>query len=150
MRIRELMTTAVEQIAPESAAIDARALMRARGIRHLVVRRGSRIVGVVSDRDLGGPRGLSPDTTVESAMASRVVTAAPDATLREAANLLRGYGIGCLPVVEKGRLVGIVTIADLLDALGRGGAPLRGRGRPYVARRQGPLGKPRGERLRRR
>ncbi len=148
MRIQELMSSEIAEVAPEVTAIDARALMRARRIRHLVVRRGPRIVGVVSDRDLGGPRGRSSDASVESLMASRVVTIAPEATLREAANLLRGHVIGCLPVVVDGRLVGIVTISDVLDALGRGKAPLRGRAKPYVARRQGPLGKPRGERLR--
>jgi acetoin utilization protein AcuB len=150
MRIRELMTEDVAEVAPGTAAADARALMRARGVRHLVVREGARTVGVVSDRDLGGPRGRSPETTVARVMASRVVTIAPDATLRDAANLLRGHVIGCLPVIEGERLVGIVTISDVLDTLGRGGAPQRGRARPYVARRQGPLGKPRGERLRRR
>jgi acetoin utilization protein AcuB len=150
MRIRELMAKPVAEIAPEATASDARALMRSHKIRHLVVRDGGRIVGVVSDRDVGGPRGPAPDVTVGSVMASRVVTVGPDATLRDAANLLRGHVIGCLPVVEEGRLVGIVTISDVLDALGRGDAPLKGRGRPYVARRQGPSGKPRAERLRRR
>jgi acetoin utilization protein AcuB len=52
-------------------------------------------------------------------MTAPVATAAPDTTVREAANLLRGRHIGCLPIVEDGRLVGIVTVADLLDLLAR-------------------------------
>ncbi len=48
------------------------------------------------------------------------VSVAPDLTVRKLANLLRGRTIGCLPVIDGKRLVGIVTISDLLDLLGRG------------------------------
>jgi CBS domain-containing protein len=53
-------------------------------------------------------------------MSHRVVTAAPTTTIREAANLLRGHTVGCLPVLDRGRPVGIVTITDLLELIGRG------------------------------
>ncbi len=150
MRMQDIMKTDVETIDHDAPASRAREVMKARRIRHLVVRRDGRFVGVVSERDVGGPRGAAPGGTVGAVMSRGIVSVPSDATLRQAANLLRGHVIGCLPVIEDDRLVGIVTISDVLDALGRGEAPMRGRGKPYVARRQGPLGKPRGERLTRR
>lgn len=147
MRIREIMTKNVQSIDHAASVAQARDLMRSKAIRHLVVRQDGRPVGVLSDRDVGGPRGVVPTGSVGDAMSRGIVTVAPDSTLRDAANLLRGHVVGCLPVIEDDRLVGIVTISDVLDVLGRGSAPQRGRAKPYVARRQGPLGKPRGERF---
>lgn len=94
--------------------------MRARRTHHLVVTEGKNVVGVVSDRDVGARALDRKATTVAEVMTSQVKTAPPNATVRQVANLLRGHIIGCLPVVDKGRLVGIVTITDLLDLLGRG------------------------------
>lgn len=146
MRIEEIMTPNVHSIEPGASLVKARDLMKARGIRHLVVRQDGRLVGVISERDVGGPRGSAPAGTVADAMSHGVVSIESDATLRQAANLLRGHVIGCLPVMDGDRLVGILTISDVLDALGHGESPMRGRGKPYVARRQGPLGKARGGR----
>ena len=53
-------------------------------------------------------------------MSEQVVTAPADATIRQAANLMRGRGIGCLAVVADEKPVGIVTITDLLELIGRG------------------------------
>ncbi len=90
MRIRDVMTTAVEWVDHDASAARAREVMKSRGIRHLVVRRGGKLVGVVSQRDIGGPRGAAPDGTVEERMSRGVVSAPADTTLRQAANLLRG------------------------------------------------------------
>jgi CBS domain-containing protein len=57
MRVQDVMTEAVEKIAPAAAAEDAWQIMRLHGIHHLVVAEGARIVGVLSDRDAGGERG---------------------------------------------------------------------------------------------
>lgn len=51
-------------------------------------------------------------------MVREVATASPETTIRQAANMLRGRTIGCLPVVEDSKLVGIVTVTDLLDLVG--------------------------------
>jgi len=52
-----------------------------------------------------------------------VTTARPDTTVREAANLMRGHAVSCLPVLDgERRLKGIVTVIDLLELLGRGSA----------------------------
>lgn len=63
---------------------------------------------------------------VRELMSAEVASAVPHTTLRQAANLMRGRLIGSLPVVEGGRVVGIVTATDVFDELGRGFArPVR-------------------------
>src|SRR5262245_16449672 len=96
--------------------------MQERGIHHLVVTQDGKAVGILSARDLSGPRGVALRWagTVGELMATRIVIARPETTVREAANLLRGRAIGCLPVVSGERIVGIVTITDLLEMIGRG------------------------------
>ena len=54
---------------------------------------------------------------------------APEATVRQAANRLRGRGVGCLAVMDDGRLRGIVTTQDLLELIGRGTASQHRHGR---------------------
>ena len=148
MQIREIMSRKVEGIDTAASTTDARQLMKVRRIRHLVVRRGKTVVGVVSQRDLGGTRGPVPPGTVGEVMNDDVITVESDATLRRVANLLRDHAIGCLPVMDDGELVGIVTISDVLEVVGRGEVHVRDRSRPYLPKRQGAPRKARGERLR--
>ncbi len=122
MRLAEIMTTSVQTIDENSDADVAFNQMRLHHIRHLVVMDHKQALGVISDRDLGGPRGASlrKGRMVNELMTPAPVTASPTMSVREAANLLRGRTIGCLPVFERGKLVGIVTTTDLLTLLGRG------------------------------
>jgi acetoin utilization protein AcuB len=120
MRLSELMTHDVKTIHPGEPVSNAAERMKLNSFHHLVVEQDHQIVGVVSERDLrSAPR---RDASVGDVMSTTVVTATPSTTVREAANLLRGRSIGCLPVVEKGKVVGIVTITDLLELLGKGSA----------------------------
>ena len=123
MRVQDVMTEDVQTISPGNAAEDAWELMRRQSFHHVVVTRGSSVVGILSDRDCGGRRGASirRGRTVEELMAPHVVTVEPTTTVRKAANLMRGRSIGCVVVTARGRVVGIVTVADLLEILGRGG-----------------------------
>jgi CBS domain-containing protein len=122
MRVAELMSRAVQKVAPQAAAEDAWELMRLKGIHHLVVADGARLVGVLSTRDAGGRQGASlrRHRTVADLMTADVVTVPPDMPLRKAANLMRGRSIGCLIVTDRSRVMGIITTADLLLLLGRG------------------------------
>jgi CBS domain-containing protein len=123
MRVQDVMTTEVRTISPTSPAEDAWELMRRGGFHHVVVSRGSRVAGILSDRDAGGRQGTSVrrNRTVEELMTKSVVTVTPTTTIRRAANLMRGRSIGCVVVTDRGRVAGIVTVADLLELLGRGG-----------------------------
>lgn len=117
MRLGDIMSTPVFTISQRAGVAEAEATMREKGVRHLVVLDGRDVAGVLSRRDLGeAGRGEG----VAGAMSRTVVTASPRTTVREAANLLRGHTVGCLPVMDKGRLVGMVTISDLLTLLGQG------------------------------
>lgn len=120
MRLSDIMHTRVVTIGPDESADAAWTRMRRRGIRHLIVLEGSQLVGVISERDLGGRTGtrLRENRAVRDLMTRRVASAAPDSTLEDAADLMREQLIGSLPVVEDGELVGIVTATDVFDALG--------------------------------
>jgi acetoin utilization protein AcuB len=77
---------------------------------------GGKLVGIVSDRDLREHVGSLEDVKVNGAMTEPVVSVAPTTMLEEAANLLVKHKIGGLPVVEQGKVVGIITATDLLRA----------------------------------
>src|SRR5215831_16689337 len=120
MRLRDIMTHPVETIDKNEYAEHAWNRMRAQRIHHLVVTDPEDgIIGILSDRDLAGPNGalLRGDWIVADAMTQHPLCVAPSMTVRRAANLLRGRSIGCLPIVENGRLLGIVTVSDLLEVV---------------------------------
>src|SRR5581483_4126817 len=110
LSVREVMSTDVRTVGPEEAARRAWELMRDRRIRHLPVVDGGRLVGVLSDRDLRAVL-LSPGlagATVGELMSEPPVTVTPRTAVEDAASLLVVKKIGCLPVVDEERLVGIV------------------------------------------
>lgn len=122
MKLEEIMSKKVVTISARESANAAWSKMQQRRIRHLIVTENKQLVGVLSQRDLGGRNGsvTRRGRTVQDLMTSRIATVEPGTSLRQAANLMRGRLIGCLPVLEEDRLVGIVTATDVLDALGRG------------------------------
>ncbi len=122
MRVQDVMTDQVLTVSPGIAAEDAWNTMRMRRIHHLVVTRAGRIVGLLSDRDVGGDKGTltRANRTAADLMTAKVLTVPPTMPIRKAANLMRGRSIGCLVVVDGARIVGIVTVADLLELIGRG------------------------------
>jgi CBS domain-containing protein len=120
MTISDVMTTDVKCVRATTTAADARALMRRHNFHHLVVTNGDNLVGIVSARDLGRRR-ASPAAkqTVEDAMNRHVLTIDRTATLGRAAFTMRGRGVGCLVVLERGKVAGLVTAADLLGLIDR-------------------------------
>jgi len=129
MTVTELMTPSPITTGPDTPVLEARQLMIQKRIRHLLVAEGGKLLGIVTDRDirLNMP---SPATslsvwevnyllarmTVESAMTTSVVVISPRHDAKEAASLMLDHKIGALPVVDGGRLVGIITETDLLRA----------------------------------
>lgn len=123
------MKESVETVGPGDTADVAWERMGQRRIRHLIAMEGREVVGILSQRDIASAAARK-GRAVEDLMSAPAVTAEPRTTLREAANELRGRTLGCLPVLDKGKLLGIVTTTDLLELLGRGVEhPMRRSGR---------------------
>jgi CBS domain-containing protein len=137
MRVSEIMSTPVYTIGEDEAATTAWETMGFRRTRHLVVNDAEgHVVGVISASDLGAKNGdlLRERRRVRDLMTAKLVTADPEMTVREAANLMRGHGVNCLPVFNgRDRLTGIVTVMDLLELIGRGAErPLKVAERPVL------------------
>jgi acetoin utilization protein AcuB len=128
MLVRSRMTRDVKTVSPDTSLADALNVSRTHRIRHLPVVVGTRLVGLVTDRDL---RLAMPPIwaaqqeelhralhtrTVGEVMATRIITASPDLPVEDAGKLLYENRIGCLPVLEEDRLTGILTETDLLRA----------------------------------
>jgi len=137
MQVKEWMNRDVLTVTPDESFRTAMHLIRQKGIRHLPVVEGKRLVGIVTDRDLrqAAPSGATSlsihelhyileKVTVRDIMTKQVVTVRPDQTVEDAALLLLGHRIGGLPVVVEGDLCGIITETDILQAF----LQLRGKG----------------------
>lgn len=143
MIVRTIMSRNVLTVSLRHPASDALALMRDARVRHAVVSSMGTIAGIVTERDLGGPQGgaFRRGRTVEDVMHRPVRHVGSETTIEEAALLMRKEHIGCLPVVDRGQLVGIVTRGDLLSALATGRKG--GAGRATAADAHEPLRAPR-------
>lgn len=129
---RDIMTREVTTVNQDAKLIEAALLMRSSGFRHLPVVNGTRLVGLLSDRDVlhASPsvfEKISPEEynriiesiPVEKVMAREPVTIRPDTPLVEVAKIMHERKYGSLPVVEgDNQLAGILTTTDLLGLLG--------------------------------
>lgn len=129
MYVDRMMTREVIKVTPDTKATHMSGIMRDRHVRHLpVVDAGDHLVGLVSERDLqrvapspittlsaGEVNYLLNKITAEKIMHREVVTCSPDTLVEQAGCIMRDRAVGCLPVVDDGRLVGIVTGVDLID-----------------------------------
>jgi len=116
MQISNRMTNDPETTSPDETVGAARALMHAGGFRRLPVIDQGKLIGIITDRDV---RKYSSDllgTRVGDAMSSNPITIGPHTTVEQAANLMLLHKIGGLPVVDGGKLIGIVTTTDVLKA----------------------------------
>jgi CBS domain-containing protein len=134
LRVRDIMTAEVTTLLRNDKLTLADDIMNLGRIRHLPVLAddGQELVGIVSQRDLfrgalahalgygqHAQRKIFDTLSVKQVMSSDVVTTTPDTPLAEAARILTERKIGCLPVVEGGRLVGIVTETDFVALVAR-------------------------------
>jgi acetoin utilization protein AcuB len=147
-RVKDIMSKKVETVDLREQADTALNLMRLKRIRHLVVKDGPEIVGILSERDIGGTdrEVLRRTRRVLDVMTPHTVKAEPDMPVRQAANLMRGRTIGCLPVVENGKLVGIVTVSDILELVGKGTEHPVSRTKRWILKRRAPREQPRSKR----
>lgn len=128
LRVQDLMSSRVISLQATDTMYTARSLMRENRVRHLpVVDEQGRLQGLITQRDILAT-GISHLAEIDEAtrndidsgipvtevMRREMLTLRPDESVRAAAQLMVEKKIGCLPVVEGDRLVGIVTESDFL------------------------------------
>ena len=127
MTVRDLMSEKVATVARRDTVEIADGMMSMGRIRHLPVMEGAEVVGILSQRDLfrsalgaamalgmHRPQEIMRALEVGDIMTTPPVTIGPEAAVQDAARAMEERRIGCLPVVENGRLVGILTETDIL------------------------------------
>lgn len=145
MKVGEVMQANVRSVPSDATARDVAEIMRQGSFRHVPVVHadGGQVVGIVSDRDLlnagavfdielheRSESGIPAEIVVSALMTENPRTIASGAPLAEAVDLLGEKQYGALPVVDDGRLVGILSYVDLLKVLRtllaeRGATPAR-------------------------
>ena len=127
--VRDIMTVEVTTLGRNDTLLLAKDIMNLGRVRHFPVVEDDELVGVVSQRDLyraslgtvmqygeKAQRAFLESVAVKEVMADPIAIG-PDATVRDAARLMLEHKIGCLPVLEDSRLVGIVTETDMLQVV---------------------------------
>ena len=127
MKVKEVMVKEVATLDVNDELSLANDIMRLGRIRHLPVVDGTRLAGIISERDLfrsslaqalgygsEATRDLMKKLRIKDVMVPKVVTVSPEMALCEATKIMVEQKIGCLPVVEGGRLVGLITETDIL------------------------------------
>ena len=129
MLVREWMTKDPQTVSATTLVMEAMQRLREGGFRRLPVVREQRLVGIVTDRDLKEATPSKATTLsiyelnyllskllVKDVMVASVITVGPDDPIERAALLMEEHRVSGLPVIEDGRLTGILTITDLLRA----------------------------------
>src|SRR4051812_10242117 len=127
LKVSDIMTPNPVTVAPTTPLGEVIGLMKAHSCRQLPVLDGERLVGIITDRDLrlvmnsplvlhdrADDRALLTNTTAELSMTTGPMTIDADTLAIEAARLLNKYKFGALPVLRDGRLVGIITVSDIV------------------------------------
>ena len=128
--VRDIMQTSFVTVSAGDTLSTVEDIMTLSGVRHMpVVRRGA-LVGVVSERDLlraslsnltgfrqEERRAFLQVVEITRVMSTPPVVISPDAEIEQAARLLAEKSIGCLPVIEEGKLIGLLTETDVLRCI---------------------------------
>lgn len=125
--VREIMMGSPVTLKPEDTLDLANDVISLGRIRHIPVLAEGRLVGLLSERDLIGAAAnhifglkqksksaLLKTVVINDVMKKKVITVAPDTTIKDAARLMAEKKIGCVPVVSDGALVGLLTTTDIL------------------------------------
>lgn len=112
---------AMYSIEPEDPVLEAIRLMAERHVGALLVMKAGELVGIVSERDYARKVILkgrsSADTPVWQIMSSPVLTVSPHESVQECMELMTAHRVRHLPVVEAGRVMGVISIGDLVKAV---------------------------------
>lgn len=117
MKIRDVMTSSVDWVTPSTSVVDIAKMMKNNDVGSVPVCEGDKLMGIITDRDIVikvvAVGGDVNERSAKGIMNTNVITATADQDVHEAADLMSKYQIRRLPVLEQGKLVGILALGDL-------------------------------------
>ena len=117
MKVRDLMTDQPSTVGPDDPVADAATHMREEDCGAIPVTKDAKLIGIITDRDIAVrcvAAGADPKTQkVSEIMSADPITVTPDTDADEAARIMAEFQVRRLPVVEDGKLLGIVVTAQL-------------------------------------
>ena len=132
-KMRDVMTTAPSTVDASDPIAAAAAVMARENIGDVIVTDGKRICGIVTDRDIavrGVAHGLDASTQVGAICSGHLTTTTQGVSVDRAVELMRAHAVRRLPVVDKGRPIGIVSLGDLAQRRDRNSALAKISGAP--------------------
>ena len=114
MFVRHRMTPNPVTVGPQEMLAAAQEKMTAGRFRHVPVLQEERLIGILTDRDIRRHVGSEERTKVSAAMTETPLSVSPSTTVEDATQLMLKHQISGLPVLENGKLVGIITTSDIL------------------------------------
>ncbi len=127
IKVEDMMTRNPHTLLRSNTLADAKHMMDALDIRHIpIVDANKRLLGVVTQRDIlaaqesslqktSSSSSYTDDSPLYEIMHTQVMTVSPQAGLKESAMYMQKHKVGCLPVIAKGELVGIITDSDFVS-----------------------------------
>lgn len=117
MKVRDVMTSQVETVTPNCTIEEIARLMKSNDVGSIPVCEGKKVLGMITDRDivikvLADGKNLQ-SVSAKDIMNSDVITVTSDQDVHEAARVMADYQIRRLPVIDQGKIVGIVALGDL-------------------------------------
>ncbi|KGP76863.1 inosine-5'-monophosphate dehydrogenase [Desulfosporosinus sp. Tol-M] len=117
MKVRDVMTSSVDWVTPETSVVEVAQLMKKDDVGSIPICQDNSLIGIITDRDIvlkvvaagGNPNNISAGDI----MSTDTICVSADQDVHEAANLMSKYQIRRLPVLDKSKLVGIVALGDL-------------------------------------
>src|SRR3954470_4136632 len=116
MNVAEIMTTNIDSCSPESTCKEVAMKMKKLDVGVVPICDNDKLVGIVTDRDLvikGFANDLSGDSTISELVTNNVVKGSKEMSLEDAARVMSQHQIRRLPIVDKDKLVGMVSLGDL-------------------------------------
>lgn len=116
MKVMEMMTADVETCTPHATIQDIAAKMREINVGSIPICEDGRLVGIVTDRDIvvrGIAEELTADAPVSEILSETLITGTEEMLVEEAASLMARHKIRRLPIVQKERVVGIISLGDI-------------------------------------
>jgi len=117
MKVRDVMTSSVDWVTPDTSVVEVAQLMKKDDVGSIPICKENRLIGMITDRDIVlkvvAAGGNTNNISAKDIISTDVIFVSADQDVHEAANLMSEYQIRRLPVLEKGKLVGILAIGDL-------------------------------------